>query len=100
MSIKIKSVSQLGQVAMVVRRDQSLDQETAGLLSGCGSTFISRFEHGKESSEIGRVLSLLEQLGVEVKVTVPKNLSPKAHKKLLNLGLIQALSSPPTRAFE
>jgi HTH-type transcriptional regulator/antitoxin HipB len=83
MTIKIVSVAELGALAKHVRRDQSLDQETAGMLSGNGSTFISRFENGKESCEIGRVLSLLRELGMELEVNLPPNLSDHARRKIL-----------------
>ena len=44
MRIKIQDTKQLGAIAKHVRQSQSLDQETAGLLSGNGLTFISQFE--------------------------------------------------------
>ena len=43
MIVKIQNIKQLGAVAKHVRQGQSLDQETAGLLSGNGLTFISQF---------------------------------------------------------
>lgn len=89
MIIKIQNIKQLGAVTKHVRQGQSLDQETAGLLSGNGLTFISQFENGKETVEIGRVFNLFEQLGIEVEVNLPPNLSEKAInriKQLINKG--------------
>lgn len=85
MLIKIQSLKQLGEVAKHVRQSHSIDQETAGLLSGNGITFISQFENGKETVEIGRVFNLLEQLGIEVDINLPPNLSEKAIKKIEKL---------------
>ncbi|WP_211342238.1 transcriptional regulator [Litorilituus sediminis] len=82
MKIKVKNIQQLGSVSKLVRKSQSLDQETAGLLSGNGLTFISQFENGKETVEIGRVLNLLEQLGIELEINLPPNLSDKTIDKL------------------
>ncbi len=49
MIVKIKNIKQLGSITKHIRQSQSLDQETTGVLSGNGLTFISQFENGKES---------------------------------------------------
>lgn len=85
MNIKIQNIKQLGVIAKHVRKEQSLDQESTGLLSGNGLTFISQFENGKESVEIGRVFKVLEQLGIEVEVNLPPNLSAKTIDKITNV---------------
>ena len=82
MNIKINNIKQLGAIAKHVRQSQLLDQETTGLLSGNGLTFISQFENGKETVEIGRVFKLLEQLGIEIEVNLPPNLPQKTMTKL------------------
>lgn len=85
---KVRNIKQLGAVSKLVRQSQSLDQETAGLLSGNGLTFISQFENGKETVEIGRVLNLLEQLGIDLEINLPPNLPEETIdklKKLLNM---------------
>ena len=87
--MKVKNIKQLGAVSKIVRQSQSLDQETAGLLSGNGLTFISQFENGKETVQIGRVLNLLEQLGVELEINLPPNLSEKTIDKLNKLHNIK-----------
>ncbi|WP_440877041.1 transcriptional regulator [Thalassotalea sp. PLHSN55] len=84
-NIKVKNIKLLGVVSKLVRQSQSLDQETAGLLSGNGLTFISQFENGKETVEIGRVLNLLEQLGIELEINLPPNLPEKTINKLKQL---------------
>jgi len=85
MIIEIKNIKQLGAIAKQVRQSQSLDQETAGMLSGNGLTFISQFENGKESVEIGRVFKLFEQLGIEVDINLPPNLAEKSLQKINQL---------------
>ncbi|NQY65412.1 MAG: hypothetical protein HRT38_17175 [Alteromonadaceae bacterium] len=55
------------------------------MLSGNGLTFISQFENGKETVEIGRVFNLFEQLGIEVEVNLPPNLSEKAINRIEQL---------------
>ena len=83
--MKVQNIKQLGAVSKLVRQSQSLDQETAGLLSGNGLTFISQFENGKETVEIGRVLNLLEQLGIDLEINLPPNLPEKTIEKLKQL---------------
>ena len=83
--MKIRNLKQLGAVSKLVRQSQKLDQETAGLLSGNGLTFISQFENGKETVEIGRVLNLLEQLGIDLEINLPPNLPEKTIDKLKQL---------------
>jgi transcriptional regulator with XRE-family HTH domain len=80
--MKIENTKQLGQLAKIVRQSQSLDQSTAGLLSGNGLTFISQFENGKETVEIGRVLKLLEQLGIELSIDLPPGIEDKFLEKI------------------
>ncbi|KZN30861.1 hypothetical protein [Pseudoalteromonas luteoviolacea] len=85
---KVRNIKQLGAISKLVRQSQSLVQETAGLLSGNGLTFISQFENGIETVEIGRVLNLLEQLGIDLEINLPPNLPEKTIdklKKLLNM---------------
>ncbi|MFK5949197.1 MAG: hypothetical protein QM500_10570 [Methylococcales bacterium] len=83
--IKVRNTKQLGAASKLVRQSQSLDQETAGLLSGNGLTFMSQFENGKKTVEIGRVLNLFEQLGIEVEINLPPNLPEKTIDKLKKL---------------
>ena len=80
--MKIKSLKQLGQLAKIVRQSQSLDQSTAGLLSGNGLTFMSQFENGKETVEIGRVLKLFDQLGIELSIDLPPAIEDKFLDKI------------------
>lgn len=80
--MKIENLKQLGQLAKIVRQSQSLDQSTAGLLSGNGLTFMSQFENGKETVEIGRVLKLLDQLGIELFVDLPPGIEDKLLGKI------------------
>ncbi len=83
--MKIENTKQLGQLVKIVRQSQSLDQSTAGLLSGNGLTFMSQFENGKETVEIGRVLKLLEQLGIELSIDLPPGIEDKFLDKIKNI---------------
>ena len=83
--MKLKNSKQLGKLAKIVRQAQSLDQSTLGLLSGNGITFMSQFENGKETVELGRVLKLLDELGIELLIDIPPGVSDKYLAKIDDL---------------
>ncbi|MFT6898262.1 MAG: HTH-type transcriptional regulator/antitoxin HipB [Paraglaciecola sp.] len=85
MLITISQTKQLGQIAKLVRKNQGLDQASAGMLSGNGSTFTSEFENGKPTVELGRVLNVLNALGVTLSVDLPIEVESltKSEQKLL-----------------
>jgi transcriptional regulator with XRE-family HTH domain len=89
MDIIVKSVAQIADAARLTRKAQGIDQFAAASLSGNSVTFISQFENGKTSVEIGRVLELLDQLGIELVLKLPidqAELKP-AQQKLLHDAL-------------
>lgn len=71
MKVSVKDNKQLGQLARLVRKTQGLDQLAAAGLSANGTTFLSDFENGKASVELGRVLRVLDMLGIRVSVDLP-----------------------------
>lgn len=71
MIFTIKDVKQLGKAAQLVRKTQGLDQMATASLSSNGTTFLSDFENGKPTVELGRVLRVLESLGIRVTIDVP-----------------------------
>ena len=48
---------------------------------------MSQFENGKESVEIGRVLKLLDQLGIELHIDIPPVLSDEYLQKIEKVKL-------------
>lgn len=71
MHVTITDTKQIGQIAKLVRKHQGLDQATSASLSGNGTTFTSEFENGKPTVEIGRVLNVLDALGITVTLDIP-----------------------------
>jgi HTH-type transcriptional regulator/antitoxin HipB len=71
MQITVTNTKQLGQLTKFVRKNQNLDQATAASLSGNGTTFTSEFENGKPTVEIGRVLNVLDALGIKMTLDIP-----------------------------
>lgn len=71
MKVPVKSVADIGQAIRVTRICQDLDQLTAAQLSNAGQSFMSHLENGKETAQIGKVLQVLESLGISVELTLP-----------------------------
>lgn len=71
MKIPVESVADIGHVIRITRISQDLDQLTAAQLSSAGQSFLSHLENGKETAQIGKVLQVLESLGIGVELTLP-----------------------------
>jgi len=69
--LSIKRPEHIGKIVKLVRKTQGLDQLTTALLTGNGTTFMSEFENGKPTVELGRVLNVLENLGIYVELDLP-----------------------------
>jgi len=70
MQVTIKSIDQWGKIAGAVRKNQGLDQKSAGEFSGSSINTIGGFEKGSGSMSVGRVFALMEALGIEVKIDI------------------------------
>lgn len=71
--LKVTDVKTIGRITREVRKAQSLDQLTAGALAGSGITFVSQFENGKETVQLGKALELLDALGIQVYLDIPQS---------------------------
>lgn len=69
---QIKSADDLGQVIRRQRKLQALRQQDLADLIGASHVFLRQVEHGKPTVQLGRVLRLLEELGIELYVDVPE----------------------------
>lgn len=58
----------LGRTVRANRRTQGLRQDELAALAGVGNRFVSDFENGKDTLEIGRALRVLDALGLELQV--------------------------------
>lgn len=55
---------QLGRAVRKHRRAQSLRQSELASIAGVGIRFISELENGKQTLELGRVMKVLETVGL------------------------------------
>jgi y4mF family transcriptional regulator len=57
---------ELGRVIKTKRKVQGLTQEALAASSGVGIRFVRELEEGKPSCHLGKTLSVLKALGVEI----------------------------------
>jgi transcriptional regulator with XRE-family HTH domain len=62
----VQTTTELGRLARAHRKSRRLTLETVSGLGNLSPRFLSEFERGKETAEIGKVLKALRTLGLEV----------------------------------
>lgn len=62
---KIDSPAVLGEIIRAKRRADRLTQAEAAALCSVGTRFLSELEKGKSSAEVGKVLQVLQGLGLD-----------------------------------
>lgn len=65
---QIRTIGDLGAIIREERRAQGLTQTELAGFSGVGLTFISNLENGKQTAEVGKVLQVVETLGLDLYV--------------------------------
>ena len=68
---------QIGELIKSVRKQMGATQKDLAMTSATGLRFIVELERGKPTSQIGKVLTVLNTLGVTVNLTPPV-VTPKA----------------------
>jgi HTH-type transcriptional regulator / antitoxin HipB len=61
----------IGRLIRETRRNLGVTQKALALTSGTGLRFIIELEKGKETAEIGKVLTILQTLGIQLALTPP-----------------------------
>ena len=63
---KISTPSEMGALIRRKRKESGADQARAAGLAGVGTRFLSDLERGKPTAELGKALTVLERLGLDV----------------------------------
>lgn len=63
------NVSTIGTVICQERKKQGLTQEQLAAISGVGRRFVGELEAGKPTCQIGKVLKVLDTLGVRMSLS-------------------------------
>ena len=65
----IQSTENIGQVVHTVRKKLGVTQRDLALTAGTGLRFIIELEKGKPTCQIGKVLQVLQVLGIQLHLT-------------------------------
>lgn len=79
----VLSVAELGRIARAHRKNRRLTLETVSGLGNLSPRFLSEFERGKETAEIGKILKALRTMGLEI-VIQPRGTTPSS--KISKIG--------------
>ena len=71
----VQSAEDLGELVRAHRKQRKLTLKTISGLGNLSTRFLSEFERGKETAELGKVLQALRTLGLEVMVQ-PRGSTP------------------------
>lgn len=64
----LKDTKSLGKAIRVHRKSMGLSQLDAAGLCGVGERFLSELERGKPTAELGKVLQVLNRLGLRIRL--------------------------------
>jgi y4mF family transcriptional regulator len=65
------TVQEIGQIVRESRKRLRVTQKDLALTSGTGLRFVIDLEKGKETCQIGKVLTVLHTLGIKIALTLP-----------------------------
>lgn len=65
---KVKNINEIGYLVRRKRKELGLSQMDAAGLLGVGVRFLSELERGKQTLAVGKVLQVIEGLGLEVQI--------------------------------
>lgn len=69
--ISLASISELGDTLRRVRKESGLTQRDAAALCNVSLPFLNGLEQGKTTAQIGKVLSVCQRFGIEVRLRLP-----------------------------
>jgi len=68
----IKSTENIGHYIRNIRKELGVTQKDLALTAGTGLRFIIELENGKPTCQIGKVLQVLQVLGVQINLSQAK----------------------------
>ena len=71
MLVPISSPDELGLLIRAVRKHQKLLMDDVAGSASVGPVFVREVERGKETVQLGRVMRILAELGIELRADVP-----------------------------
>jgi transcriptional regulator with XRE-family HTH domain len=96
MLVPVKSVQQLGLLIRAARKAQRVRLDDLAGSAGVGHVFVREVEHGKETVQLGRVLKLLAEVGIELKADLPvEAIDELARLRATGLRPLKGRARPP-----
>jgi transcriptional regulator with XRE-family HTH domain len=74
MQYRINFVGELGALVRAMRKDSKIRLDDLASVAGLSKQFVNDLELGKEGVQLGKVLQVLDELGLYVYVDSPKSL--------------------------
>ena len=65
------TVQEVGKIVRASRKRLGVTQKDLALTSGTGLRFVIDLEKGKETCQVGKVLTVLQTLGIQIALTPP-----------------------------
>ena len=73
----IQNTAQLGAAVRAARKQLKVTQKELAMTSGTGLRFVIDLERGKPTCHIGKILQVLQALGLRVGLTANSDASPE-----------------------
>lgn len=72
--VDISSIAELGKILRLVRKESGLTQRAAALCN-VSLPFLNGLEQGKTTAQVGKVLSVCNRFGIEVRLRLPSDMT-------------------------
>jgi DNA-binding XRE family transcriptional regulator len=69
--VSINSMRELGDTVRRVRKESGLTQRDAAALCNVSLPFLNGLEQGKATAQIGKVLTVCQRFGIDVRLSLP-----------------------------
>ena len=69
--VSISSIRELGDTLRRVRKESGLTQRDAAALCNVSLPFLNGLEQGKATAQIGKVLTVCQRFGIDVRLRLP-----------------------------
>ena len=73
--VDISSIAELGKILRLVRKESGLTQRDAAALCNVSPPFLNDLEQGKPTAQVGKVLSVCNRFGIEVRLRLPSDMT-------------------------
>ena len=99
MLVSFKTAKELGLLMRATRRTQKVRLDDVAGSAGVGHVFAREVEYGKETAQLGGVLKLLVELGIELQADLPEGaLAEWEHLRTVGLRPLKRRKSATVKA--